>query len=179
MLQVKTLQALFKRYRRPGDIVFAWAFLIFALVLLVQIGTQTQLKPGAKLFAQPRFWPSVSLGGMAIFAALHLLGSALSERIPGRWREVARWFAALEYAGWFVAYVLIVPWLGYLPSTLIFAVLLVVRSGYRHWRALGGAVLVALSVVVLFKSFLHVRLPAGHIYDYLPDGVRQFMMINF
>ena len=26
MSRVKTLQALFKRYRRPGDIVFAWLF---------------------------------------------------------------------------------------------------------------------------------------------------------
>ena len=84
MSRVQTLQSLFKRYRRPGDIVFAWVLLAVSLLLLSQIMDQTTWRNGGKLFAQPRFWPAVSLSGMAFFAALHLLGSALSERIEGR-----------------------------------------------------------------------------------------------
>ena len=84
MSRAKTLQSLFKRYRRPGDIVFAWFALVVSVILLSQIIDQTAWKNGSKLFAQPRFWPAVSLGGMAVFAALHLLGSVLSERIDGR-----------------------------------------------------------------------------------------------
>ncbi|OYX43145.1 MAG: hypothetical protein B7Z02_09800 [Rhodobacterales bacterium 32-67-9] len=179
MTYIWTLQALFRRYRRPGDIVFAWIFFLSALLLLSRIGSQTQVVDGNKLFAQPRFWPAISLSGMAFFAGLHLFGSAVSERIPGRWREVTIWLQSIEYAFWFLAYAIAVPWLGYLPSTLLLALLLVLRSGYRSGLALSGAGLVALVVVVIFKSFLHVKLPSGAVYELLPDGLRQIMLTYF
>lgn len=179
MSRVKTLQSLFKRYRRPGDIVFAWVALLVSLFLLSQIMDQTAWRNGGKLFAQPRFWPAASLIGMVGFAALHLLGSALSERIYGRWQEVGLWLAALEFAGWFIAYAVVVPYAGYLPSTVICAVLLCWRMGYRSRGMLGAAAFGALIIVVLFKSFLQVKLPAGQIYEVLPDGLRQFMLTYF
>lgn len=179
MSRVKTLQALFKRYRRPGDIVFAWFVLIASIFLLSQLFDQTVFKPGGKLFAQPRFWPAVSLIGMVGFAGFHLIGSALSERIEGRWKEVALWGSALEFAGWFIAYAAIVPYAGYLPSTVLFAVLLVLRVGYRDKIALLSAVLTSVLIVLLFKTFLQVKLPSGLIYEGLPDGIRQIMLTYF
>lgn len=179
MARITTLQALFKRYRRPGDIVFAAAFLVISLGLLAQLGSQTATKPGARLASQPWFWPALSLGGMSIFAALHLMGSALSARIAGRWREVGVWVASLEYAVWFVGYALLVPRLGYLPSTILFAVGLTLRSGYRGGAALGSAVGAAVAIVLVFKTFLQVKIPSGQIYDLLPDGIRQIMLTYF
>lgn len=179
MSRVKTLQSLFKRHRRPGDIVFAWAALILSVFLLSQLASQTTWRSGAALFAQPRFWPAASLGAMTVFAALHLFGSALSERIEGRWREVWTWIASMEYAGWFVAYAAAVPHAGYLPSTVIFAVALALRAGYRRASALGLAALSAVVIVVVFKTLLKVNLPAGRIYEALPDGLRQIMLTYF
>lgn len=179
MSRVKTLQSLFKRYRRPGDIVFAWVLLIAALLLLSQLYDQTAYRAGGKLFAQPRFWPAVSLIGMSGFAALHLLGSALSDRIEGRWAEVWLWISAFEYAGWFVLYAVCVPYVGYLPATVLFALALCVRAGYRSRMALGSAVFSALVIVLLFKTFLQVKLPSGRIYEFLPDGIRQIMLTYF
>ncbi|MEM7463169.1 MAG: tripartite tricarboxylate transporter TctB family protein [Pseudomonadota bacterium] len=179
MSRVKTLQALFKRYRRPGDLVFAWLFLAISVFLLTQLWDQAAYKAGGKLFAQPRFWPAVSLSLMTMFAALHLYGSAISERLDGRWQEVALWVSALEFAAWFVAYAFVVPYVGYLPATLIFAVLLTLRAGYRSRTALIGAAAAAIVIVLLFKSFLQVKLPAGKIYDSLPDGIRQIMLTYF
>lgn len=179
MSRVKTLQSLFKRYRRPGDIVFAWFVLLVSLFLLSQITDQTAWRDGAKLFAQPRFWPAVSLGGMSFFAALHLLGSALSERIDGRWREVWIWVSSLEYVGWFVAYAMAVPYTGYLLSTVVFAVALTFRAGYRRAFMLIAAALSAVAIVLLFKTFLKVNLPSGLIYEALPDGLRQIMLTYF
>ncbi len=179
MSRVKTLQALFKRYRRPGDIVFAWVFLAFALFLLFHLTSQTQFKPGGKFFAQPRFWPAVALFGMAVFAALHLIGSALSERIEGRWQEVWLWIRSVEYAGWFIAYAAVVPIIGYLPATVLAALLLTVRAGYGNRMILTAAFVSAIAIVVLFKSFLQVKLPAGQVYEYLPDGLRQIMLTYF
>jgi len=179
MSRVKTLQVLFKRYRRPGDIVFAWAMLIFSLFLLFHLFEQTAWKPRGKLFAQPRFWPGVSLVLMAAFAAFHLLGSMFSERIEGRWREVFLWGSSLEYAVWFIGYAAVVPYAGYLPSTVIFAIALTLRAGYSSRAALVSAVLGAVVIVLLFKTFLQVKLPSGRIYEALPDGVRQIMLTYF
>lgn len=179
MSRVKTLQFLFKRYRRPGDIVFAWIALIVSVFLLSQLMDQTTWKNGGKLFSQPRFWPAVSLGGMALFAAFHLLGSALSERIYGRWQEVWLWISSLEYAGWFIAYALLVPYAGYLPSTVFVAVALALRAGYRKVSTLGISAVAAVVIVLLFKTFLKVNLPSGLIYESLPDGLRQIMLTYF
>lgn len=179
MSRVKTLQTLFKRYRRPGDIVFAWLMLGVSVFLLSQLADQTAWRSGGKLFAQPRFWPAVSLGGMTFFAIFHLLGSALSERIDGRWQEVWLWITSLEYAGWFVAYAAAVPILGYLPTTVLFAVALSFRVGYRKTSTLIGAAIAAVIIVLLFKTMLKVNLPSGLIYESLPDGLRQIMLTYF
>lgn len=179
MTNTKTLQALFKRYRRPGDIVFAWFWVVISVFLLSQIFDQTAYKNGAKLFAQPRFWPAVSLGLMTAFACFHLLGSALSERIEGRWREVWLWVSSLEYAGWFMVYAIAVPYTGYLLTTIVFAILLALRVGYRSAQMLMAAGGSALFTVLLFKTLLKVNLPSGLIYDQLPNGLRQFMLTYF
>jgi len=179
MSRVKTLQALFKRYRRPGDVVFAWVFLLISLALLSQIIDQTAYRAGGKLFAQPRFWPAVSLGGMCFFAALHLLSSLMSERIQGRWREAALWVASIEYALWFILYAFAVPYLGYLPATISFAILLILRAGYRSRAIIIGTLVSAICIVLLFKTFLQVKLPGGQLYEALPGGLRQFMLTYF
>ena len=179
MSRIKTLQALFKRYRRPGDIVFAWVVLLVAILLLIQITNQTAWRDGSKLVTQPRFWPAVSLGGMTIFALFHLLGSIFSERIAGRWQEVGLWTVSLEYAIWFVVYAATVPYAGYLPTTLIFAVALTFRVGYRSQTLFVAATGSAIAIVVLFKSLLQVKLPAGLVYEILPSGLRQIMLSYF
>ena len=179
MPRVKSLQALFKRYRRPGDIVFAWIALAFSLFMLSQLLDQTTYKAGGKLFAQPRFWPAVSLMGMVAFAIFHLVSSALSERIPGRWTEVWLWLKAFEYAGWFIAYAVAVPFAGYLPATVLFALLLTGRVGYRSKQALVSAAASALIIVLLFKTMLAVNMPSGKVYGLLPDGLRQTMLTYF
>ena len=179
MSRVKTLQVLFKRYRRPGDIVFAWIILVVSLFLLSQIFDQTAYKSNGKLFAQPRFWPAVSLSLMSLFSVFHLISSVFSERIQGRWSEVLLWVASLEYAVWFIGYAILVPVTGYLPTTVFFTLALTLRAGYRSRRALLSAVASAVAIVLLFKTFLQVRLPAGQIYEFLPDGIRQIMLTYF
>ncbi len=179
MQQFYTLKTLFKRYRRPGDIVFAWFALAVSVFLLSQITDQVQFKQGGKFGSQPQFWPMVSLGLMTLFAAFHVVGSAVSERITGRWQEVGKWLSSIEYAVWFVVYAALVPKLGYLPSTLLFALLLALRAGYRSKRVLASIALAGFATVVLFKTLLQVKLPAGQIYEYLPDGLRLFMLAYF
>ncbi|MCX2721093.1 tripartite tricarboxylate transporter TctB family protein [Roseibium salinum] len=179
MNRIKNLQDLFKRYRRPGDLVFAVSFFVLSLFLLVNLPAQTAWVERTSLFAQPAFWPAVAIGVMIVFSALHLLGAVVSERIPGRLAEVLYWARSLEFAIWFMAYVAIVPLLGYLPSTALFCASLAYRMGYRSLRWMGISVLFAVAVALLFKSFLQVKLPVGLLYEWLPVGIRSFVMTYF
>jgi putative tricarboxylic transport membrane protein len=164
---------------RRGQLVFALGFFAASALLLAMIGDQTRWVAKARLVAQPRFWPAVSLGGMVLFGGLHL--ARLPWRRIGRHdlAEVARWVRVIEFALWFIGYVLVVPIIGYLPGTLGFVPLLAWRMGYRGRRMMAVSLGFALSVVVLFKSVLAVKIPGGLIYDYLPGALRSFFIVNF
>lgn len=172
--RVKSAQELFRRYRAPGDLVFAVAFLIFSGFLASRLGDQVTWTSGTRFTMQPAFWPTVSVIAMTVFAALHWIGSICSPRIPGRWEEVWFWFRALEYGTWFIAYVLLVPKLGYLVASVLFTVVLLLRVGYRGWVPLSAGVALATVTVVLFRAVLQVKVPSGALYEYLPGAIRSF-----
>jgi hypothetical protein len=168
--------------------MFAIFMFALALVLLSQLGAQTKWIDGVGVIVQPRFWPALSLTGMLLFSLGYLIqslvdvrradGTGLNDRI---WQpqELLNWVRTLEYAAYFLLYVLLVPRLGYLPATLIFCLLLTLRAGYRShhfivWSLAGGFL-----IVLVFKTFLMVKLPAGRLYQSLPEGIGKFMIQYF
>ena len=179
MIKARTLQDLFKRYRRPGDLFYSLICLAFSLFLAINLPAQTTWVSGTKLLAQPAFWPHVAVIFMVVCSSLHLLSSLLSPKIEGRWQEVGFWLKSLEFAGWFMIYVIIVPQLGYLPSTILFAVALSYRLGYRNGKYIGSAVVFAVAVVVVFKSLLQVKVPGGSAYEFLPGSLRAIFLTYF
>lgn len=179
MIRAKTLQDLFKRYRRPGDLYFSIAFVVFALVLAINLPSQNTWASGTKFLAQPAFWPYAAVGAMVFFGILHLLSSLASPALPGRWREMAFWLRSVEYAGWFMIYVVAVPQIGYLGATILFAVVLTYRLGYRGAPYFISAVVFAIVVVVVFKALLQVKVPGGAVYELLPTALRSFMLTYF
>ncbi len=162
---------------RRGQLVFALAFVALAALLLSQITGQTRWVEKTKFVAQPRFWPAVGLGGMVLMGGLHLY--LLPWRRVSRYdmREVRNWGKVLEYVLWFMAYVLAVPVLGYLPVTLAFVPALSWRMGYRSRLMMGLSLGFALLTVVLFKGLLGVKIPGGAIYEYLPGALRSFFIL--
>ncbi len=169
---------------RPGAVVFAVAVCLGALVLLTQINEQTKWLNGSALLVQPRFWPGLCLAGFAFFALCHLIGTSIRHRQSGRHRllpldELTNWARPLEFALYFMAYVFLVPQLGYLPTTLLALPALVFRLGYRHPSKLIAAVLVGLCTVVVFKTLLQVRIPGGRWYELLPDDLRNVFILYF
>ncbi len=179
MQYVLNFLTLFRRERRPGDLVFALGFFVFALVVAAMLPSQAKFLGNKTLVAEPGFWPLVSVVMMVGFGALHLLATYNAPRLPGRARELEFWVRALEFVVWFAVYVYAVPKIGYLPATLVFAVVLALRLGYRSVFALGSAGMFAVTVVLVFKAGLGVKLPAGEIYRHLPDSIRSFVMLNF
>jgi hypothetical protein len=51
--------------------------------------------------------------------------------------------------------------------------------GYRTPIMFKSGVAFALVVVIVFKSFLDVKIPGGAIYEFFPDSVRNFFILNF
>ena len=163
--------------QRRGQLIFALAFVLVSVILLSLIGEQTRWVNKTKFFAQPRFWPAVSLGLMVLFGALHLRRLPWWKNTRYDWWEVRKWAAVLEYAGWFMAYVILVPVIGYLPVTLIFVPALSWRMGYRSRQMLWISAVFAVLVVILFKGLLSVKIPGGMIYEYLPGALRSFFIL--
>lgn len=179
MIKAQTLQDLFKRYRRPGDLIYSFACLVFSLFLAINLSSETTWASNTKLFAQPAFWPYFAVISMVLFSALHLVSSLVSPKLDGRWEEIGFWLRSAEFAGWFMIYVIVVPQLGYLPATIVFAVALSYRLGYRGAKFLGSAALFGAVVVIVFKTILQVKVPGGAVYEYLPTALRSFMLTHF
>lgn len=170
-----------RRFSWPirGQLLFALVFLAASLLLLSQLGSETKWVKRTAFFAQPRFWPAVGVGGMVLFGALHLWKLPRKRLVKEDFVEWRVWFLALEWVLWFMAYVLIVPIVGYLPTTVIFMPLMTWRMGYRTPFMLWISVAVGVGIVVLFKSFLEVKIPGGLLYEYLPGAVRSFFILHF
>jgi len=162
-----------------GQVLFAVGFVAFSVLLLSQIGEQTRWAQRTLLVAQPRFWPAVGLGGMVLFGALHWLTLPRKSLRTEDGEEAVQWLLALEWVGWFLAYVALVPIVGYLPTTVLFAVLLAKRVGYRGMRWTGIAVGFGLGVVLLFKTFMGVKIPGALLYEYLPPTLRNAFILYF
>ena len=92
--------------------------------------------------------------------------------------ESWKWLTAFEWVGWFLAYVWLVPIIGYLPITIAFTVALAYRLGYRAARWYWIAAAFGTAVVVLFKSFLSVKIPGALLYEYFPSAIRNFFILN-
>ncbi|UCE30398.1 MAG: tripartite tricarboxylate transporter TctB family protein [Burkholderiales bacterium] len=192
-IEVHRASELLDAPHHPAEVLFAAVTLLAAMLLLSQLGEQTRFVRGAPLVSQPGFWPGLSLAGMVLFGALELLFSWIRNRrqrlgapehaaavAPARHRivdELAVWGRALEYLAWFMAYVALVPVAGYLPTTVLFCVLLAWRLGYRSRGMLAAAVLTAMLTVVTFKALLQVKIPGAVAYEWLPSSVRNFMIL--
>lgn len=173
---VKAFKDLFQRYRRPGDLVFAITFFGLAVFLASKIGKEAQWISNKDWFAQPAFWPTVSIIGMMVFGGLYLLTSVVSPRLPGRLAEIGYWVRSLEFVAYFLIYNAVVPFLGYLPTTVLFTSFLTVRAGFHSIGAISAAILFGISVVVIFRTFLQVKIPSGYIYEFLPVSIRAFAL---
>lgn len=163
-----------------AEIIFGFASFGFALFLAANIPWQTQWARGLDFFKQPAFWPMMAITAMTGFWALELWSCwRRNKRASGEGTlaELGRWVRASEYVLWFMAYVWLVPLAGYLPTTLAFTTTLTLRLGYRSWTTIGAALLTGAVTVIVFKSFLSVRIPGGAVYEYLPPALRNFMIL--
>ena len=166
--------------RQRGELPFALAMLVFALVMIGFLGDQAKWFPkGVKAYAQPALWPAIGLIGMAFFSALHVLACLRARKPDTEWREMLIWLRAFEFVLWYLAYAFLTPWLGYLLASLVTMVALVWRVGLRDRASLLWAAVFAIGMVLVFKTGLSVKIPGGALYDLFPERTRIFLSLNF
>jgi len=170
-----------RRFKGPirGQLIFALLLLALSILLISQLGDQTKWIKKTKFAAQPRLWPMIALTGMVVFTGIHLWRLPRRRILHVELQEAKRWLQVIEYCAWFIAYVWLVPILGYLISTLVFLPALAFRAGYQNKRMITYSAVIGFSIVVIFKSFLEVKIPGGVIYEFLPNTVRSFFILNF
>lgn len=171
--------AITPKTRTAGQLVFILAFLGVSVLLFLLIDVETEWKTRTKTVAQPRFWPLIALFMMTLFPALHLWRMKTRTFHRRDREELLLWLRPLEYMLWFMVYVVIVPVAGFLPATMVFAPLLAFRAGYRSRFMLFMAFAAGVTIVLIFKSMLGVKIPSPPWYDLLPQPWRSFFILNF
>ena len=164
---------------KSGDLLFAILFFLISAFLITQLPEQVKWFKKTKITSQPALWCSIGLIGMTIFGFIHLLLKIRLNDLKKELIEGFIWIRSMEFACWFLLYVFLVPYIGYLLATCIIAFCLSYRAGYRNKKILSYSLITALSIVLVFKTFLEVKIPGGVIYEFLPSTLRSFMILNF
>lgn len=153
---------------------------LIAIFLASQLGVQAKFFDNMRIEKQPGLWSAIGIVGMLIFGFFQVLQFWFHRnglQAPGFVPEAMIWARAGEYVLWFMAYVYLVPIVGYLPTTIGFLMLMTWRLGYRHRLYYLFAALSGIVIVVIFKSFLQVKIPGGALYEYLPGALRSFAIL--
>ncbi|MAW51618.1 MAG: hypothetical protein CME01_02220 [Geminicoccus sp.] len=185
---------LFKFSRGRGDLLFSALFLAAALFVALSFFGESgwadrdlpQRRLG-KMLKQPWVGPVIAVMILLPAAlgnfALSLRRARLDRRKhrPNKTRyEVVQWLRAVEFVAYFIVYTRSIELIGYLFATIIFAVLMVFRLGYRSWRWLGITIAVSFVSVLFFRTMLQIKTPVNiWLYNQLPDGLERFMKVYF
>ena len=164
---------------KSGDLLFAVFFFLISAILISQFPDQIKWFKKTKLTSQPALWSAIGLIGMTVFGLIHLFLNLRIQNLKIELDEGILWIKSIEYACWFLLYVILVPNIGYLIATLFIAPCLTYRVGYRDKKMITYSMVTGLSIVLIFKTFLEVKIPGGAIYELLPNTIRSFMILNF
>ena len=168
-------------------VVYGFCFLASAILLvLIPVATKPG-PPNQGWWTQPALMPSIAISVMVISAA-YLFGQHVyklrqhpelnNDRKLVR-NEVFEWLKPFEYFVYYCLYIWLLGIVGYFLSSLIFIVLLCLRTGLRNARWMLVALLSALALVALFRWGLKVWVPVAELYDLFPKDIRIFLMRNF
>ena len=185
---------LFNFSRGRADLAFSVLFLLVSLFLAVSFFGESgwadrdlPQKRLGKVLKQPWVGPLIALV-ILVPAALANLALSLRRALLDRRKhkpnntvyEVVQWVRALEFIAYFIVYTRSIEIIGYLFATMIFAVLMVLRLGYRTWRWVGIAAGVSFLSVLFFRTMLQIKTPVNiWLYNQLPDALERFMKVNF
>ena len=188
------VENLFAFKRGRGDLVFSVIMLGVVLLLLLYFGSESgweqrklPQKRFGKILKQAWVGPLLCMAILLPAAIVNLWQSVkkrrrdIRQRVPNRIRyELMMWVKSFEFIAYFLIYTFTISYLGYLLSTLLFAVLLTYRLGYRSRRWMAISLASAFAIVVLFRTILQIKTPINiWLYNQLPAGLETFMKVYF
>ena len=162
--------------------IFSILLVAFALFLLVNIPFQTTYLENIVWFKQPRTWPAMAILGLVLSSIGHLYAIRSYEKQKNEISpkfELYYLIQACKIGLIFILYVMVVKYLGYLLSSIVFATFMCWAIGYQDKKYYVTIVAVAIAIIVIFKAFLRVHIAGGIIYNFLPTYVGAFMKTYF
>jgi len=117
------------------------------------------------------FWPLIALGASALFSVVLLISSVKKFRREGAAEDLApeavaekkrqRITVTLSVVC-FLAYLVLVPWIGFILSTLIYVPAFALALGERRkWVLLVSPFLLTAIIVAVFAKFITIPFPKG------------------
>lgn len=188
------VENLFAFKRGRGDLLFSLVMLGFVAFLLWHFNAESgwdnrklPQKRVGKILKQSWVGPMMCMAILVPAVLVNLWQSIKKWRrdkrqlVPNRIRyELTQWLRSFEFIAYFLVYTFVISYLGYLLSTVGFAVFLTYRLGYRGWRWFGITVAAAFAIVLLFRTILQIKTPINiWLYDQLPLALENFMKVYF
>ncbi len=156
-------------------------FTALSLALLATLFVATRHGPASGgWWTRPALAPGVALLVLVLanlmtlaraWADLRATPATPDERAEAR-RKIAGWLRPLEYLAYFAGYLFAIQHMGYVPSTFLFVMFLLWRTGMteRRWILAGAGFVIGMTLI--FRVGLGVWMPAPEFYDAFPDALR-------
>ena len=188
------VENLFEFKRVTGDLTLSIIFLILVSFLLISFNTESgwdgrelSQKRVGKILKQQWVGPLICMVILVPAVIFNLYQSTIQLNINKRLRmpsrikyELFQWLKSLEFIVYFLIYTNIITIFGYLISTVIFAIFLTTRLGYRSLKWILRSTIAAFIIVIIFRSILQIKTPVNiWLYKYLPQNFEVFMKIYF
>ena len=188
------VENLFEFKRVTGDLTLSIIFLVFVSFLLISFNTESgwdgrelSQKRVGKILKQQWVGPLICMVILVPAAIYNLYQSTIQLNINKRLRmpsrikyELFQWLKSLEFIVYFLIYTNIITIFGYLISTVIFAIFLTARLGYRSLKWIFRSAIAAFIIVIIFRSILQIKTPVNiWLYKFLPQNFEVFMKIYF
>jgi hypothetical protein len=188
------VENLFEFKRVTGDLTLSIIFLMLVSFLLISFNTESgwdgrelSQKRVGKILKQQWVGPLICMVILVPATIYNLYQSTIQLNINKRLRmpsrikhELFQWLKSLEFIFYFLIYTNIITIFGYLISTVIFAIFLTTRLGYRSLEWILRSAIAAFIIVIIFRSILQIKTPVNiWLYKFLPQNFEVFMKIYF
>lgn len=146
------------------QLAIAWSAAIFvgALLLVLTSTRFTTTVSTDAYYRQPGFFPAICLSLVALLALLSLVRAlkrreiATDEELAG---TVPRLGVIVPMGLLFAGYIVIVPWIGYLASTVVFCLGALAASRTPRWGYAVSLIILAVLLHLGFESYMDVWFP--------------------
>ena len=188
------VENLFEFKRITGDLTLSIIFLLFVVFLLIYFNSESgwsardlNQKRVGKILKQQWVGPLMCMAILLPATILNTLEAFKAYKkskrllLPNKiMYEMTQWIRSLEFILYFLVYTFSITVLGYLISTLIFAVFLTYRLGYRTKKWIFISLFSSFIVVLIFRTILQIKTPVNiWLYKFFPENLEVFMKIYF